>query len=169
MNKRTVLACLLAAALGACAQAPMHTSPRTKAEPAPPSGKLVKEFAPDPLTAGVCTRSYCQLEVGVKMQGGRCTPKLDDLTIVTRRGVEVRWIITAPGWTWPQRDGIEFKRGGHPFGNSSRDSDIQWSVKNNAATRGFWDYNVALVNAKGETCKVDPGLVTDWSSEPPPE
>lgn len=170
MTTRTVVACLLAASLAACAQAPTQPTTRAKAaDPAPAVGKLDKAFAPTPLSAGVCHKAICQIPVEVGNQGGACTPKLDDLTIVTRRGVEVQWIITTPGWIWPQREGVKFKRTGQPFGTGRRDSDVQWSTRNNAATRGIWDYGVKLVNEKdGRECFVDPGLVTDWSTDPPP-
>jgi hypothetical protein len=171
---RTLLIAAAALLLAACTHTHTHSSPdratvmesASGASTMRTGGGIDARFAPRRLRAGLCELGSCQIRVDVANDGGTCTPRLDDLVKVTRRGVTVTWVITSGNWIWAARDGIAFKHGG-PFAPGVRVSDTDWSVKNNGPARGYFDYGINLVDHNGRTCSFDPGLITDWSSEPP--
>jgi hypothetical protein len=165
MPKKALLAAatLLALAPGCASLHELaHGSGVAATQDAAATQQLDARFRPSRLTAGQCDLEKCEIFVSVKQEGGKCVPEADpDLVKLTHRGVDVFWTLRG-AYRFPPARGIAFKDSGHPFSGSHRVSDTQWTWKGTGRPGGYYPYSITLIDAKGQECVSDPGLIPNW-------
>lgn len=122
-----------------------------------------KSAYPTAMSAGRCTTASCVITVTV---GEKCALKADpEIAVLTKYPATVLWHLKSPGYVFPKSDGITFKFPNNAFSESRRLADDvwQWKIKAPGKKQEYFAYNIVVQNAKtNQTCKLDPGLITDW-------
>lgn len=160
-----VRAVALLAALGYAAAVPAVDPPKAKPAPRADGGLLIdKSSRPKRVDAGECVNEKnAACVVSVKI-GDKCAVTLSpEVLLIRQKGSNtIAWRIETRGYTFPEKEGVQFKGDAKEFDPGRRENQRIWTVRNKGEFNGVWRYGITVVDDKGGKCTIDPEVVTDW-------
>lgn len=169
LKKALILSGALVAALAisSCVAQTRPDQPKTRAGTTI-NFKVSERDRPDDAKAGKCKQGFAQCLVYVVPKAGKPCATIDPeyLVIGENKPITLIWQVQSKDWSFDEKTGVSFYAPDGHFDNGVRDpSDpakfgIRFTGK--AKKHQYFGYEVNLVGPKGATCRVDPGVVTEW-------
>ena len=124
---------------------------------------------PDTAKAGKCKKGYSACLVTVTVAAGKpCVVTVDPEYVVIgeKKPLDMVWQVDTKDWTFDEAKGVDIYTPGTDFTKAGRNrtnpAQYGWKFNGTAKKHNYYAYGVNLVGPKGETCSVDPGVITEW-------
>lgn len=120
-------------------------------------------FATLDLTKPNCTPDNCAPQISVSGAGcgGGITVSPDPLIVKKGQAVDIQWTVSTPGWSFAE-PGIRINIPMDEFDASTAKLSAdkkQAKVRNKASKQGSYKYDIVLVDAKKNSCTLDPTIL----------
>lgn len=169
MNARKTLHWAGAMALAFSTQLLAGGLPSAGAQPARPAAKSAGGLTN--LSAAKCSGAQCTIAVAAPDCAIAATP---EYLIVTSKNAKLRWVIQTKGYTFPEKDGIFFKKEynakySSEFDNCGRVNDTTWECRDkNVNPPMVFKYGINVLKPDKSACRtLDPTIINDMEETTP--